>query len=61
MAKKVRRIGSRCGEKVCFHGAFVKKARAEAKKAATKGARIVSTFLGGKASSHRYLVVTPKK
>lgn len=61
MARVKKRISHRCGDKVCFHGAFAKKSVAEAKKARVKGARIISTFVGPRGSDHRYLVVTSKK
>jgi hypothetical protein len=63
MAKKAhrvkRRIGSRCGEKVCFHGAFVLKSHAKQKAEQLKGARI--KFVHLKRGGWRYAVLTSKK
>jgi hypothetical protein len=53
MAKK------KCGNVVCFHGAFKKKSDAEAKARSRKGAFVKGTWVG--AHDHRYLVMTQKR
>jgi hypothetical protein len=56
MAKKRR---EKCGNLVCFHGAFKKKSDAEAKARSRKGAFIKNIRV--RAGDYRYLVMTQKK
>jgi hypothetical protein len=48
----------RCGDKVCFHGAFTSKSKAQAKASKVKGT--VKGIRYGR-GDYRYLVTTPKK
>jgi hypothetical protein len=63
MAKKAhrvkRRVASRCGDKVCFHGAFVKASDAKKKAAKIKGARVKGFYI--RRGDYRFGVVTSKK
>jgi len=51
-------VRHRCGDKVCFHGAFSKKSKAK-EKAAKVGGRVKGQFI--RRGDYRYIVLTSKK
>jgi hypothetical protein len=58
-ASSRRRKKSKCGNVVCFHGAFKSKSDAERKAAGRKGAFVKNIRV--RAGDYRYLVMTQKK